>query len=47
VLFGLLIVCEKRHMEDIVYLPMGWEFDLICNWGYYGDYPKGSILPWW
>jgi hypothetical protein len=46
VLISLLIMCEERRVEDVVYLPMGWEFDLICNWGYYGDYPEGSVLPW-
>jgi hypothetical protein len=46
VLIGLLIPCEERCVENIVYLPMRWEFDLICDRGYYGDYPEGSILPW-
>jgi hypothetical protein len=46
VLIGLLIMCEERRVEDVVYLPMGWEFDLVYNRGYYGDYPEGSILPW-
>jgi hypothetical protein len=46
VLIGLLIPCEEGRVEDVVYLPMRWEFDLICNWGYYGDYPEGSVSPW-
>jgi hypothetical protein len=29
VLVGLLIMCEERCVEDVVYLPMRWEFDLI------------------
>jgi hypothetical protein len=46
VLIGLLITCEERRVEDVMYLPVRWEFDLICNWGYYGDYPEGSVSPW-
>jgi hypothetical protein len=46
VLIGLLITCEERCMEDVMYLPMRGEFDLICDWGYYGDYLERSISPW-
>jgi hypothetical protein len=45
-LFHLLIMCEEGYVEYVVYLPMRWEFDLICDWGYYGNYLERSILPW-
>jgi hypothetical protein len=45
-LIGLLITCEEQCVEDVVYLPMGWEFDFVCDRGYYGDYPERSVSPW-
>jgi hypothetical protein len=46
VLIGLLITCEERCVEDVVYLPMRWEFDLVRDRGYYGDYLERSVSPW-
>jgi len=33
-------------MEDIVYLPMGWQSEFVCDFGYLGGYLEGSVLPW-
>ena len=46
VLFRLLITSEEGCVKYVVYLPMRWKFDLICDWGYYGDYLKRSVSPW-
>ena len=28
-------------MEDVIYLPMGWQSEFVCNFGYLGGYLKG------
>jgi len=33
-------------MEDVMYLPMGWQLESVCDFGYLGGYLEGSVLPW-
>ena len=33
-------------MEDIVDLPGRGKAQLICDWGYLGDYLERSVSPW-
>ena len=35
---------DKESMEDQMYLPMVWEFELHVHWSYYFFDFKGSVL---
>ena len=45
-LIGFFVRHEKGGMEDIVDSPRDWEFELISDMRYLGDYLERSILPW-
>jgi hypothetical protein len=44
--FRLLIWREKGSMKDVVNLPRWGKAQLVCHWGYLGDYLEGSVSPW-
>ena len=45
-LIGFFVRREKGGVEDIVNFPRDWEFELISDVRYLGDYLEGSVSPW-